>query len=287
MGIFFEENVITSKLSAIKVGGAARFITYPKNIEELRGIIQISRELRLPHKVIGGLSNTFFSDDGYKGILISLKRMHSIIIGENSFKISAGEPLSGVIRHLSLKNISFLPELIGIPGTVGGAVRNNAGAFSKEISEAFLLGEFYDPSEDKVFYLDKKDLNFSYRSSLLQRSDIILLNAEFASELRSCEECGNIMHEIIAKRKASHPKEPSLGSFFKRSGNVIPSLLIDKAGLKGFSVGGAEVSKKHAGFIINKGKATAKDVLDLSYRIEEKIKSIFGVSLEREAEYVK
>ncbi len=284
--IEFKSDISTSNLSSINVGGKAKFIVYPKNADEMIMALRLCKAFSEKYKIIGGCTNTFFSDFGFDGIIISTKMLSEIEFCNESAYFYAGVPLVSLLRKGADLGIDFSTDLFGIPGSVGGAIRNNAGAYSSSISDCFDFGFFYDLDSEKTIRLDCNELSFSYRNSILQSQSLVFLNGRFKGKARDKSEINEDFKKVINKRKASQPSAPSLGSFFKRNGDVIPSLLIDKAGLKGMRVGGAAVSEKHAGFIVNVGNATASDVNVLAKNIEDEILKKYHLALIREAEYV-
>ena len=195
--------------------------------------------------------------------------------------------LSKLITFALQMDKSLLPGLYGVPASVGGAVRNNAGAFGDSISDWYKSGIFYSPSYNRIIEITNYDMNFAYRSSKIIGSDLILLEACFRFTNKNKEIIKENIADVTAKRRSTQPTLPSLGSFFKRNGDFIPSRAIDELGLKGISIGGAGISRKHAGFIVNLGDAKARDIDKLASFIEAEVLSAFGVSILREAEFVK
>ena len=284
--IEYQENFPTSKISSIKAGGNTKIAIFPTDIAQLTAAVDICLMLRIPYKIIGGCTNTCFSDLGFNGAVIFTGRIKVFSLSGSVLTLECGISLAAIQRTLTEDSVAFAPDLFGIPGTVGGALRNNAGAFLDEISNSFLYGEFFDTETRKTIKLDRSDLQFSYRHSLIG-NDLIFLSGSFKVTLSDKGSIKKIHSDTLAKRIANHPKEPSLGSFFKRTENGIPaSKLIDKAGLKGYRLGGAAISDKHAGFIVNLGNATVCDIERLALYTESKIKDRYGIILEREAEIV-
>jgi len=286
-GIEFSLNPLTSRISAIKAGGVAAVAVMPKNESELIYAVKALVSEGIPYKIIGGCTNTFFDDRGFSGALIFTDKLTVMRnLGAGRIYLSAGTKLSGTIPILAKSGISLAEELYGIPGSVGGAVRNNAGAFGKCVCDVFCEGRFYSPKADKILKLSKSEMGFSYRNSLLQQEELILLSAVFSIGASDSEKISERMSGFLAKRREMQPSLPSLGSFYKRLGDIIPARLIDDAGLRGYSHGGASVSEKHAGFIVNNGSATANDIIAVAEHIESLIKTKYGVLLVREAEFV-
>ena len=285
-GLEYKRNFSTSRLSSIKAGGCAKYIVYPKSTDEAVLSIKLSKSLLGKYKIIGGCTNTFFSDEGFNGAIICTKKLNREEFCDFNVIAEAGASLTAVIKKAAENGIKLCNGLFGIPGTVGGAIRNNAGAYNSSVSDILVQGVFYDVALDKIKRLDKSDLLFSYRDSLLQREDLVFLSGVFKGEKSDKHSFAKEIKIITERRRFSQPTEPSLGSFFKRTENVIPAALIDRAGLKGIRKGGAEVSTKHAGFIINTGTATATDINTLANNIENAIFEKYGVILKREAEFV-
>lgn len=286
-GIYYKEEYLTAKLSSIKTGGKARFVLYPKSIEELVLLIRLSKAFSARYKIIGGCTNTYFSDNGYDGAIICTKEISDIICQADSLKASAGAFLGTVLKKACACGLELRSELYGIPGSIGGALRNNAGAFGASVSDIFVSGEFYDAERDLILRLDASDLNFSYRYSILQNENIIFLKGSFKAKKNKEENIMSSFSEFSKIRRDTQDTSPSLGSFFKRSGDIIPAKLIDDAGLKGKSFGGAKVSEKHAGFIINFQNASSSDVDTLAKEVESEILKRYNVKLVQEAELVK
>lgn len=282
----YNENYPTARISSIKAGGCARTVVYPETKEELILAIKIAKECSVRYKTIGGCTNTFFSDNGFSGAIISTRHLSRINANDGGISVRAGVPLIKALRYAAGLGIDLGCGLYGIPGTVGGAVRNNAGAFDSEISDAFIGGEFYDEESDKIVTLDADELSFGYRSSILQSEKLVFLSGTLKGKSRKTPSILRDFERILDKRREKHPTEPSLGSFFKRCEDVIPARLIDTSGLKGIRVGNAAVSSKHAGFIINLGGATSGEIDTLARKIEEIIYNSYGVALIREAELV-
>ena len=285
--LLYTENLSTAKISSIKAGGSAKLTVFPKNEDELLFSIKIANAYFEKYKIIGGCTNTFFIDDGFDGVIISTKKLNKLTLDSGNVTAEAGATLASLLAFGAAQNVDFGRGLFAIPGTVGGALRNNAGAFGFEIGDIFDFGYFYDVDSKKIIKLSADELSFSYRYSALQKENLIFLNGIFKGTTRDFKDIKSDFLETVKIRRSSHPHEPSLGSFFKRSDNVIPALLIDRAGLKGKTVGLASVSRKHAGFIINNGGATSSDVDALANEIEKTILEKFGVPLIREVELVK
>lgn len=285
-GIKVTENVDTSKISSIKTGGCVRYGVYPESIGGLIKSVKICRLLDMKFKLIGGCTNTFFKDDSIDSAVIFTTKLEDNKICDGYARIDCGCSLSKILKSAADKNLEISNALFGIPGTVGGAMRNNAGAFDSEIGQTFIEGLFLNIETLEVVSLDRSDMMFGYRSSLLMKEPLVFLQGNFKTKSKERDLCVSDFKKYTKKRKATQPNLPSLGSFFKRSDGIIPAELIDKAGLKNYRINGAAISDKHAGFIVNLGNATSTDVDKLAGYVEERVKDLYNVTLQREAELV-
>lgn len=284
--IDYKAELQTAEISSIKAGGSAEYALYPKKQDELILLIKLCQAFSVPYKIIGGCTNTFVCDYGYRGAMIFTKNLSKTDCSGETVTAEAGTSLSVLLRKACSSDLELRSELFGIPGSIGGAIRNNAGAFGAEISDVFVSGSFYDIDNDKVLNLSKNELCFAYRYSILQNQNLVFINGIFKTRPRASEKISADFSKFSGKRRDSQPNDPSLGSFFKRSAEIIPAHLINSAGLKGKRIGGAEVSIKHAGFIINKGGATATDIDLLAKAIEAEVFEKYNVNLTREAELI-
>ena len=283
----YYRNFKLSVRSSIGIGGEADIAVFPKNEEVFVLLLKFLCENNLKFKVVGNLTNILISDDGFCGVMLFTSKIKSYYVAENRLYISAGASLSSVIRKIATAGYTGLNELYGIPGSVGGMVYNNAGAYGMSVSDCLLEGRVFSKTERKIKIFRNSDFAFSYRNSILQGGEYILVDAVFSLVRDDPRKINSSLKDIIAKRRASQPiKERSLGSVFKRH-NIAPvSLLIDNAGLKGRRVGDAVVSEKHAGFIVNVGNATARDVQDLISLISRELNEKYGIIPETEIEFL-
>lgn len=282
------ENFELSKFSSFRIGGNARFAAFPKNSNELISLIDTATKSGIRHIVIGNASNVLF-DSGYIDALIIFTRdMKSCKIDENKIIAECGCSLSALsvtARNASLSGLEFA---YGIPGTLGGAVYMNAGAYGGEISDVLYESTVYDIKNGKISTLSNKDHMFSYRKSIFSNKELILISSTLSMKKGEKEVISRTMSENMKKRTEKQPLEfPSAGSAFKRPQGMFAAELIEKSGLKGFSVNDAQISDKHAGFIINRGNATSDDVLLLINKTINTVKEKFGVVLEPEIIYIK
>ena len=283
--IEYSINESVSRMSFVGIGGKAAIVAKPKNRGELLCLLSYLSSNGFPYKVVGNMSN-ILPPDGFWGIcLISTSKIRALYMEDGIALAECGLPLTLLCKGMLLSGICPPIELFCIPATVGGAVYQNAGAYGRSIADYFIYADVYDPTTDRVLRLDRADMNFSYRhSSLASRG--ILLSAAIGGNGAKPEEAEQMMRRLALRRKKSQPQEPSLGSVFLRVGETSAAYYIDRAGLKGYCIGDAEVSRKHAGFIINKGNATAKDYRALISIIQNAVRERFCLELKTEIEII-
>lgn len=274
-----------SKHTTTKVGGNAACFCEPSTIEQIVEIVKFAKENNLKYYIIGNGSNLLVLDSGIDGLVIRIgDKFSSVNVNGNEIFAYAGASLANVARKAMENSLTGLEFACGIPGAIGGAVRMNAGAYGSEMKNVISSVTYLDENLD-VKKVDNTSLCFSYRHSIfVEKKEYIVLGATFALENGNKEEIKAKMDELMLARKTKQPVEyPSFGSVFKRPGEgLYVGKMIEECGLKGYSIGGAEVSTKHAGFIINTGNATCKDVLDLIEYIKEKVYEKFNVKLQEE-----
>ena len=274
-------------MSSVGISTVARIVAFPRNEEELISALRALKEKRIPVVVLGRMSNVLFKEQIYNGVVIRTTQIQTKSLAENVATLSCGASLASTIRIAADRSLGGMEGLFGIPGTVGGLVKQNAGAFGYEISDCFMEALCYIPSFDEVRVLNRNDMSFSYRSSALVDLDAIVLRASFKLVDKPKDKIVNELKEYKSRRLASQPLGyPSLGSVFKRSNGVSAGYYIDKAELKGHRIGGACVSEKHAGFIVNIGGATSRDYLALIEYVKSRVYSVFGIELEEEIEII-
>lgn len=283
-GIRVEENVPLSEHSTFRIGGPARFGIFPKSREEILRALSLLSTLQSPFLVIGNGSNVLFPDEGFRGAVLFTGAWRQIRREGNSLVASAGTLLPSLARTALRESLSGLEFASGIPGTVGGAVFMNAGAYGSSVEQICSSSTYYDVASGAVGELVGEEQGFGVRTSLYQKEPSrILLEATFLLSAGDPTEIEAQMRTFSEKRKQSQPLDlPSAGSVFKRPEGHFAGKLIEDCGLKGLTVGGAQVSEKHAGFIVNRGGATACDVLTLIEQIQKRVKDAYGVDLERE-----
>ena len=271
--------------TTFKIGGKARFALFPLNTEAFVGALESLTDSGVKFITVGNGSNLLFSDKGFEGVVVITTQLKGIKTEHNQVYAEAGAPLTktaAVARDASLTGLEFA---YGIPGSVGGAIYMNAGAYGGDISQVLVSCRAYDTTEKKIVTFKNSDCDFSYRNSIFEKGGARyhIIDATFKLSEGDMLEISSKMDSLMSRRREKQPLEyPSAGSAFKRLDGYYTAKLIDEAGLKGYTIGGAQVSTKHAGFIINKGDATAKDVLELTEHIQKVIFDKYGLSIERE-----
>ncbi len=284
-GIECENSLLLSSKTSFKIGGKADLAVFPKNASELEYIMAYLGDREMPYIVLGNGSNILFDDCGYRGCVIFTDRMNSVTVDGN--RITAGAGASFTALAVTAKNASLtgLEFAYGIPGSVGGAVVMNAGAYGGEVAQVLESCTLYDAEKCEVLTLNKDEMDLSYRHSILsENKKYICISATFTLKEGKKDEIDAVMRDLMQRRISKQPLEyPSAGSVFKRPApDLFVGKMIEDSGLKGYTIGGAQVSEKHAGFIINVGGATARDVLDLVGHIQSVIRKNYGVELECE-----
>jgi UDP-N-acetylmuramate dehydrogenase len=286
-GLRIDEDGDLSLLTGFRTGGRAA-VAVPQTKQALIETVRVLRELGEKHFILGRGSNVMALDEGYPGVVILTREALSSIDAEGtSIRAGAGVPLADVCRTACREGLTGLEFAYGIPGSVGGAVFMNAGAYGGEMKDVLTEVEYLD-SEGNVTVSAASDLDLSYRKSFFQdHRDMVILSAAFDLREGDSSVIYETMRETMNKRIEKQPLEyPSCGSTFKRPEGSYASKLIDECGLKGLTVGGAQVSEKHAGFVINRGGATSSDILELISRIRETVRDMTGYELECEIEFL-
>ena len=283
----YKRNLRISEISSIRIGGVSDITAYPKSEKEFIDLVDFLTCIAIPYKIIGRMTNILASDDGFRGVLISTKRLVSLSFDGVIAYAECGVAVSSLLFSAAKLNLGGLEALFGIPGTLGGLLHNNGGAGDFDISHALLYARVYSPLLKKILFLDSRDLKLEYRSSIFFKCDFVILSEAIAFVNGEYNDIIQKIRLAAEKRKANQPLSyPSLGSVFKRENGMAVSKLIDTAGLKGVRIGGAQISKKHAGFIINRGYATCNDVLELIDLVKEKIFEKYGFVPKEEIEFL-
>lgn len=266
--------------SGFKIGGVAHFMLYPTSIKKTVKLLKFLNNINQKYIILGNATNVLINGD--KDVVISLKKLNKMKVKKDIVYAESGVSLFKFNEFLKDNSLSGLERTYGIPGSIGGGIVQNCGAYGANISDKLTKVYFFNGK--KLIKKDKKNLKFSYRSSeFKENSDYVVLKAEFKLEKDSKKKIENRLNEIITTRKQKQPYEyPSAGSVFKRVDGVIISKLIDELGLKGTEIGGAKISEKHAGFIINYNNAQYEDVINLINFVKNKIKEEKNIDLELE-----
>ena len=291
------ENEPMNKHTSFKVGGPARYFVKAESLDDLKKALDLAREKGIPFFILGNGTNLLVSDKGFDGVIITLAGDFSSIevLGNGAFKVGAAIPLGRFARSVLKQGFAGIHKLAGIPGTLGGALYMNAGAYGQEIGTSCTQVMVLD-SDGNICEFAASECEFGYRQSIFQKNNAIILSATFllptaASLGKTTADLEAELAECMAKRKASQPLNmPNAGSTFKRlsvgaadtPAQIAPGYYIEQAGLKGYRIGDAEVSTVHANFIVNAGGATANDIMELSEFVQNKVAEKFGIELHRE-----
>ena len=275
------------KHTTFRIGGPADFYLCPHSAKEIQKTVAICREEELPYFILGNGSNLLVSDQGYRGVVIQLwKNVSDILVEGCRIRAKAGASLAKIAGEALEEGLTGMEFAAGIPGTLRGAVVMNAGAYGGEmkdiLQEALVMDE-----QGEIFTLKKEELHLGYRTSIIKEKGYIVLAAALELKPGDRKEIKEKMDELKQRRVEKQPLDmPSAGSTFKRPEGYFAGKLIMDAGLRGFSVGGAQISEKHCGFVVNTGKATANDVLTLIREVQKRVRDKFGVELETEVKFL-
>lgn len=285
-GIDIQENVPLSKYTFTQTGGPAKFLAFPKSVTELQKLLQAAKEESITVTIIGNASNLIIRDGGIDGLVIILTKMKQITVEDNEVTAEAGARIIDTAFTAANNSLSGLEFAAGIPGSIGGAIFMNAGAYGGETKDAVDSVQVITQNGEIKTYTNA-EMKFSYRHSIVQENGDIVLAATFKLTPGKKSEILDNMEYLNALRRYKQPLEyPSCGSVFKRPKGHFVGPMIIKAGLQGKQIGGAQDSMKHAGFIVNKGGATATDYLNLIHLIQKTIKEKFNVDLHTEVRII-
>lgn len=284
--IKIKTNEPLSRYTYTKTGGPADYLAFPTTRQELKDLLLRARKQKMPVTTLGNSSNLIIKDGGIRGLVIMLPEFNKIEVKKQQITAEAGAAIIAVTKAASKASLTGLEFAAGIPGSVGGAIFMNAGAYGGEIANVVNSIDEILPDGREV-QISGSDLHFGYRHSIVQENHGIVVAATFNLEVGQQPQIQDKMDELNALRRSKQPLEyPSCGSVFKRPQGHFTGPLIIKAGLQGKSIGGAQVSNKHAGFIINTGNATATDYLQLIQLIQKTVKEKFAVQLETEVRII-
>ena len=274
---------------SFKIGGVADFFVKAETIEDIKNAIEFAKNKNIEFFILGNGSNLLVTDKGIRGLVIKIDLKDIKIEKKEDFAevtVGSGYKLMALGIKLMNENISGFEELSGIPGTIGGAIYMNAGAYGKEMKDIVISTKCMDYNGN-IIELSNKEHKFEYRSSIFQEKKYIILETKLKLFYGEKKDIQDKIEQYKMQRQEKQPLEyPSAGSTFKRQEGIITAKLIDECGLKGYKIGGAKVSEKHAGFIVNDGGATAKDVIDLIKYVKDKVYEKYGVKIEEEIRIV-
>lgn len=278
-----------SKHTTFKIGGNADIFVKVRNIEQIKKIIELTREKDYLLKILGNGSNVLVKDEGIRGIVAKICMDSYEFLDCETVRVDAGMLNGKLSRILLDKELSGFEFASGIPGTIGGAIKMNAGAYGSQMSDIVVRTSYIDLTDENITIkeIDNKQHEFDYRKSFFSDKNCIILSTVLKFTKGNSEEIQAQINNNNQSRKEKQPiDKPSAGSTFKRGTDFITAKLIDECGLKGYTIGGAQVSKKHAGFIVNTGNATAEDVINLINVVKEKVFDKFQKNIELEIEII-
>lgn len=287
-GIMCCKGEVLSRHTTFKVGGPAKLFCEPTDLQQLQTVIQTCKYVGMRYYVLGNGSNVLFSDAGFQGVVIHLgKNISEITVKGNTITAMAGVHLGHLSRVAAQHSLTGLEFAVGIPGSVGGGVCMNAGAYGGELRDVLTQVDFLDET-GQLRTLPAEQLQLGYRTSVFVQNSWCVLRAVFCLQNGNQEKSEACMREFMQRRKEKQPLEwPSAGSTFKRPKGAFAAALIEQCGLKGYRVGGAAVSEKHSGFVVNLGGATCEDVIRLTEDVARIVQERTGFVLEREIRIVK
>lgn len=288
--IIEEDNILFNEPmknhTSFKVGGPVDILIIPENVEAVVAVIKLCNKESIPYYILGKGSNLIVKDGGFRGAIIKLTKLNKIEVNGLTITVQGGADLSEVSKIALNYDLTGFEFACGIPGTVGGAVTMNAGAYNGEISQVIDKAVVVDKNGNLIT-MNKDELELGYRMSAVQKYGYTVLEATFNLSIGEHAKIKSRIEDLTQRREEKQPLEfPSAGSTFKRPEGYFVGKLIEECLLKGCTIGGAQVSEKHGGFIINKGDATAKDILDLIEHVQNTVKEKYGVELHPEVRII-
>jgi UDP-N-acetylmuramate dehydrogenase len=289
----FQTNVTLAPYTTYKIGGPADYFFVAKNTKELVEAVAYARKNKLPYFILGTGANILFGDKGFRGLVIK-NETNKIILNGNKITADSGVVIESIINFTYKNNLSGFEHFAGIPSTIGGALWQNLHFLSPDRKETIFIDSILESAEildekNNIIVVDKNFFKFGYDYSILHDRNLIVTKATFNLVRKDKDLIKKQIEENLKWRKEKHPpleKYPSCGSVFKKAGEVAAGKMIDGVGLKGYQIGGAQISEKHTNFIVNKGNAKASDVVSLINLVKEKVKKETGYSLETEVGFV-
>ena len=291
-GLVPEENILVNepmkKHTTFRIGGEAACYVKIESVDQLAAVRQFLQKESVPMQVLGNGSNLLFSDEGFSGVVLEIcDKMNEIRVEGSKMIVQAGALMSKVARVAYENSFTGFEFAAGIPGTIGGGTVMNAGAYGGELKQVISSVKMLDET-GKIVELSNEEMEFGYRTSIVKKKPYIVVEVTLQLRPGKQEEILAVMEDLAFRRRDKQPLEyPSAGSTFKRPEGYFAGELIMKSGLRGYRVGGAQVSEKHCGFVINIGNATAEDVLQLMEHVKNTVKATFGVELEPEVIVIK
>lgn len=277
---------VMRKHTSFKVGGPADVMVYPVNFNMVRNLISFFKTNNINYYVMGNGSNLIIKDGGFRGVVINLTKLNEITVNDDTIIAQCGALLSLVARRALEKGLTDLEFAAGIPGSIGGAIAMNAGAYDGDMSKVVVSALVIDDNGE-ILELSRDELQLSYRNSIVLNKGYVVLETKLKLHHGDAEAIKAKMNDFAERRRSKQPLEyPSAGSTFKRPEGYFAGKLIQDAGLKGKSVGDAQVSEKHSGFIINKGNATAREIMELINVVQNTVFDMYGVELHTEVRIV-
>lgn len=288
--IVSKENIVQNKPlknhTYTRLGGNADYFVTPVTYEQVQQVVKLANQEKVPFTLLGNGSNLIIKDGGIRGIVMYLGKLAAITVEGTKIIAGSGALIANVSKQALTNHLTGLEFACGIPGSVGGALFMNAGAYGGEIKDVLLRAKIVD-RDGELKVMEAKDLDLSYRTSNIPTNGYIVLEAEFGLEVGDFKQIKAVMDDLTYKRESKQPLEyPTCGSVFKRPPGYFAGKLIQDSGLQGKQIGGAQVSLKHAGFIINKDEASAKEYITLIEYVQQVVKEKYGVSLEREVRII-
>lgn len=277
---------VMRKHTSFKVGGPADVMVYPVNFNMVKNLISFFKTNNINYYVMGNGSNLIIKDGGFRGVVINLTKLNEITVNDDTIIAQCGALLSLVARRALEKGLTDLEFAAGIPGSIGGAIAMNAGAYDGDMSKVVVSALVIDDNGE-ILELSRDELQLSYRNSIVLNKGYVVLETKLKLHHGDAEAIKAKMNDFAERRRSKQPLEyPSAGSTFKRPEGYFAGKLIQDAGLKGKSVGDAQVSEKHSGFIINKGNATAREIMELINVVQNTVFDMYGVELHTEVRIV-
>lgn len=276
-----------SKHTTFKIGGTADIFVKLRNTEQIEKLLNLCKNKNVPIKIIGNGSNILVKDNGVRGIVAKICTNSYDFLDEETIRVDAGMLNSKVSRILLENSLTGFEFASGIPGTIGGAVKMNAGAYGSQMSDVVIRTKYIDLEDMQIKEITKEEQKFGYRKSIFSTTKRVIIDTTLKLEKADKEHIQEKINQNNESRRTKQPiDKPSAGSTFKRGEDFITAQLIDECGLKGYTIGGAQVSTKHAGFVVNAGNATASDVIELMEVIKKRVQEKFNKNIDLEIEII-